>query len=339
MRKPISLTVDERVLIHLMEFIPNEDEFEAPEGTTQAGIAKGVGIERKHVPRAVNKLIADDLLETKVSHVKGGRQRKKVYFLSCEGKALARRIWENLSKKEVFLRDESGTDSEMTFSELCFTLQVNRTPVQLLIELEEGNVFNPHKAKQQEVPMERRGARKQSANPDAKDIYLKALKVAWEDSILTKEEAAILQGLRDSLGISEREHQDLQSDIVGIGGAKKGLNKMEVYRRILEVALRDGTITNDEQDILDELENVLGMDEGQTTKLKMEMRLLKGEGIMTSERRREAFKDIYGSVIRESLKDGRITRDEQNIILLLKKLMNIGDKDHLEIFEDANKAN
>ena len=89
-----------------MEFIPNEEDFEAPNGTTQAGIARGVGIERKHVPRAVNKLISDDIIESKVSHVKGGKQRKKVYFLTFEGKALARRVWENLAKKRVLIRDE-----------------------------------------------------------------------------------------------------------------------------------------------------------------------------------------------------------------------------------------
>ena len=81
MRKNISLTVDERVILHLMDYIPNEEDFEAPPGCTQAGIAKGVGIERKHVPRAVKKLLGDDILETRVSHVKGGKQRKKVYFL------------------------------------------------------------------------------------------------------------------------------------------------------------------------------------------------------------------------------------------------------------------
>jgi hypothetical protein len=166
---------------------------------------------------------------------------------------------------------------------------------------------------------------------------MKALKVAWEDSILTKEEAAILKGLRDSLGISEREHMDLQGDIIGIDENKKGLNKTEIYRRILEVALRDGTITDDEQDILDELERILGLEESQATQMKMEMKLLEGEGILTSERRRENFKEIYGSVIRESMKDGRISRDEQNIIILLKQLLDIGDKEHLSIFEEVNK--
>jgi len=339
MRKKITLTVDERVILHLMEFIPNEEDFEAPEGTTQAGIAKGVGIERKHVPRAVKKLIIDNLVETRVSHVKGGRQRKKVYFLTFEGKALSRRIWENLSKKMVVLRDETGNDKEMTFSELCFTNQVNKTPVQILLEFEEGNVYNPHKAAQREIYRETKSTKKSVATSDAKDIYMKALKVAWEDSILTKEEAAILKGLRDSLGISEREHMDLQSEIISVEETKKGFNKVEIYRRILEVALKDGMITDDEQDILDELEQILGLDESQATQLKMEMKLLEGEGILTSERRRENFKEIYGSVIRESMKDGRISRDEQNIIILLKKLLDIGDKEHLSIFEEVNKEN
>ncbi|MGA1872552.1 MAG: ATPase, partial [Thermoplasmatota archaeon] len=86
MRKKISLTVDERVILHLMEFIPNEEDFEAPEGTTQAGIATGIGIARKHVPRAVNKLLEDNLIISRVAHVKGAKQRKKVYHLTFEGK-------------------------------------------------------------------------------------------------------------------------------------------------------------------------------------------------------------------------------------------------------------
>jgi DNA-binding MarR family transcriptional regulator len=336
MRKKISLTVDERVVLHLMDFIPNEEDFEAPEGTTQAGIAKGVGIERKHVPRAVKKLISDELVETRVSHVRGGKQRKKVYFLTFEGKALARRIWENLSKKRVMVRDETGNDVETTFSELCFTFQVNKTPVQLLMELEEGNIYNPHKTRHIEAPPGKKGKTK-AISADAKDIYKKALRVAWEDSILTKEEAAMLKGLRESLGISEDEHIYLQEEIIGSPNSKKQLNKSEIYKRVLEVAMRDGKITNDEQDILDELERLLGLNEESATQMKMEMKLLEGEGMLTDERKQENFKEIYGSVIRESMKDGRISRDEQNIIILLKKLMDIGDKEHLEIFEEVNK--
>lgn len=332
MVKKISLTVDERVVLHLMDLTPHEEDFEAPDGATQAGIANGVGIERKHVPRAVKKLLTEDLVTTRVSHVKGGKQRKKVYFLTFEGKALARRIWDSLAKKKVILRDEDGNDKETTFSELCFTYQVGKTPVELLLGLEKGNVFNPHKIDNR---MQERLAAKttKTGSKEAVDVYKNALKVAWEDSVLTKEEAAILKGLRDSLGISQQDHLDLQEEIIGSGLSNiQGLNKKEVYKKILEVALRDGTITEDEQDILDELERVLGLKEDITTQIKMEMKLLEGEQIMTDERRKKNYKDIYSSVIQESMKDGKISRDEQNIIVLLKQLLHIEDDEHLEIF-------
>ncbi|MFW3146814.1 MAG: hypothetical protein ACMUIE_08400 [Thermoplasmatota archaeon] len=337
MRKKISLTVDERVVLHLMDFIPNEEDFEAPEGTTQAGIARGIGIERKHVPRAVKKLIAEDLVFTRVAHVKGGKQRKKVYFLSFEGKALARRLWENLSKKRVVLRDENGQEKETTFSELCFTFQVGKSPVQIYLELEDGYMYNPHKAlrKTNSVPA---GGVEKGPLPSAKDVYRNALKVAWEDSILTKEEAALLKGLRESLGLSEQDHMELQSEIIGQGlDDISGLNKKDIYKKILEVALRDGKITDDEQNILDELERILDLNDDVATTIKMEMKLLEGEGMLTEERRKRNYKDIYGSVIKESMKDGRISRDEQNIIILLKKLLKIEDNEHLEIFGELNR--
>jgi len=338
MGKRISLTVDERVILQLYEYIPYEEDFEAPDAITQAGIAKGVGIERKHVPRAVKKLISENLVETRVSHVKGGRQRKKVYYLTFEGKALARRIWESLSKKLVVIREADGSEKETSFSELCFTYQVGKTPVELLLELKEGNVYCPYTADQMEKKPEKKKGKTEVHG--AKDIYLKALKKAWEDSILTKEEAELLKELRDSLGITESEHRELQESIMSNTiDLDNSMNKMDIYRKILEVALRDGKITGDEQDILDELERSLGLDNDMTTQVKMEMKLLEGEKIMTTERKHDNFKDIYSSVIKESLKDGRISRDEQNIIILLKKLMEIEDQEHLQIFESIQEDN
>jgi tellurite resistance protein len=207
------------------------------------------------------------------------------------------------------------------------------------MDLQDGNYFHPHEAGIKEEKKEPAKEKKKVAEvTGAKDIYRKALKKAWEDSILTKDESALLKELRDSLGISEQEHRLLQEEIIGgNSNLAAALNKMEVYKKILEVAMRDGTITEDEQDILDELERSLGLDKETITQVKMEMKLLEGEGVMTREKRHDNFRDIYSSVIRESLKDGRISRDEQNIIILLKKLMEIEDQEHLSIFESISE--
>ena len=93
-------------------------------------------------------------------------------------------------------------------------------------------------------------------------------------------------------------------------------------------------ITRDERDIRDELKKILGI------QIK--------DNIPTSENRpdeeeisevdgsskEEHNKEIYRSVLKESLRDGKITRDEQNILIVLKKMLDIQDEDHLNLLNE-----
>ncbi|MGA1821660.1 MAG: hypothetical protein ACMUIG_03955 [Thermoplasmatota archaeon] len=333
MGKRISLTVDERVVLHLMDFIPNEEDFEAPEGSTQAGIANGVGIERKHVPRAVNKLIDQKMLETRVSHVKGSRQRKKVYFLSFEGKALARRIWKSLASKEVEIIEEDGGINRTTFSELCFTHQVGKSPVAILNDLVDGNVFDPKQVQE----IRKKEIMEENLKLDsegAKEIYKKALTKAWEDQILTRDEESMLKELRTALSISEADHRKLQEEILDGQEYEEPFNKKELYDHILQVALRDGVITRDERDILEELKKILGIrvNDNIPTSENLPDRKVDAEGNGSS--KEDHNKEIYRSVLKESLRDGKITRDEQNILIVLKRMLDIQDEDHLDLLNE-----
>ncbi len=79
----------DRVLVHLllhdMGDVPSD-----PVQLTQAGIASGVGVERKHVPRAVRTLAERNCLVIELSHVNGARQRKRLHRLSEQGRRCAR---------------------------------------------------------------------------------------------------------------------------------------------------------------------------------------------------------------------------------------------------------
>ncbi len=333
MPRKISLTVDERVILHLQEFIPFEDEFEAPEGATQAGIALGVGIERKHVPRAVNKLIVEVLVNDRLAHVKGAKQRKKVYFLTFDGKGLARRIWETLAKKEVIIKELNGMEKTTTFSDLCFTYQVGRTPMELLMELEDGRYYYPHR-KVRYSKTDRKMEKETIPNKvgDPTSVYRKALSKAWEDNILTKDEEQLLGELRSALNITKEEHNTLQLEVLQeIKRDDLPINKWLIYKSILDIALMDGKITDDEQNMLDELARILGIAEDQVLKVNMEAKLVEGEGIIPKDKEKEVYHNIYSSVLKESLRDGRISRDEENIIKLLKGILLIDDKEHIEI--------
>ncbi|MDG6225203.1 MAG: hypothetical protein QCI82_06790 [Candidatus Thermoplasmatota archaeon] len=336
MGKKISLTVDERVILHLMEYSLYEEDYEAPEGMTQAGIASGISVARKHIPRAVNKLMSEGLVASRVSHVKGSKQRKKVYHLTFEGKALSRRIWDALGKKEVIVRTEDGKDTPTTVTELCFTYQVGRSPVQILMDLRDGNVFYPHLASE---PREEEVDEVVPAG-DALKVYRKALTKAWEDDVLTRDELAILEELRGALRISDKDHSMLQEEILSSRDQmdqSTAPSRTRLLSEILDVALKDGVITPDEQSMIDELQRLLGIDKETYMRMLME-RTISSEGMdLSDERKEEIFSDIYSSVLKETLKDGNISSDEQNILLLLKKLLSIEDEDHLRLLDKVRK--
>ena len=336
MGKKISLTVDERVILHLMEYSLYEEDYEAPEGMTQAGIASGISIARKHIPRAVNKLMTEGLIASRISHVKASKQRKKVYHLTYEGKALARRIWDSLGKKEVTVCTEDGKDTPTTVTELCFTYQVGRSPVQILMELRDGNVFYPH------LSCEPKEVEEVEDVPvgDALKVYRKALTKAWEDDVLTRDELAILEELRGALRISDKDHSMLQEEILY---SRDQMDQSTIPSRtrllseILDVALKDCVITPDEQSMIDELQRLLGIDKETYMRMLMEKTISAAGGSMSEERKEEIFSDIYSSVLKETLTDGNKSSDEQKILLLLKKLLCVEDEDHLRLLDKVRK--
>jgi tetratricopeptide (TPR) repeat protein/DNA-binding MarR family transcriptional regulator len=97
--KAPGLTVQERALLHMHRFRAFSDAFEVPAAVCQPGIAKGVGVRRSHISIVLKGLRDKGLAEERMSHVRGGRRRQKVYQLSAKGQAEAQRLMEELEKK------------------------------------------------------------------------------------------------------------------------------------------------------------------------------------------------------------------------------------------------
>lgn len=83
------LTVSERILLHLSNYVKYEDKFETPFDITQDGIAQACMISRAHAAIELKKLKSASLIEERLSHVKRGKTRRKVYFLTPVGKTKA----------------------------------------------------------------------------------------------------------------------------------------------------------------------------------------------------------------------------------------------------------
>lgn len=86
------LTVSERILFHLNNYLKYEDKYEVPFDVTQDGISQACSISRAHAAIELKKLKASGIIEEKLSHVRKGKARRKVYFLKFEGKTKAAKV-------------------------------------------------------------------------------------------------------------------------------------------------------------------------------------------------------------------------------------------------------
>ncbi len=86
------LTVAERIIVHLGRFVGHCDEYSAPVDVSQNGISQAVRISRAHAAIELKKLKETDMVTEGLAHIKGSRQRRKVYNLTPGGMLRAEQI-------------------------------------------------------------------------------------------------------------------------------------------------------------------------------------------------------------------------------------------------------
>lgn len=76
------LTIEERILLVLVEHIRFIDEFQVPPALTQEGLSELIDVNRPNIARSLKSLKKKGMIEERLSHVQGQRRRKKVYLIS-----------------------------------------------------------------------------------------------------------------------------------------------------------------------------------------------------------------------------------------------------------------
>ncbi|MFQ6128891.1 MAG: ATP-binding protein [Thermoplasmata archaeon] len=90
--KGISLTVKEKIQLHLLDYTRFFEEYSVPYQLTQSGIAEKVGIHLKHLSQYLKPLIHEGIVEERTAHIIEGKQRRKVCFLTSQGRMKASKI-------------------------------------------------------------------------------------------------------------------------------------------------------------------------------------------------------------------------------------------------------
>ena len=105
----LTLTVEQRVLLHLWDTPLGDNPWEGRPELTQAGVSEAVGIARKHLPRTLKKLREKDRIHEETRHVAGAKQRCRVYALSPEGRNAASELVNDIHTRVVKVDGEQTT--------------------------------------------------------------------------------------------------------------------------------------------------------------------------------------------------------------------------------------
>ena len=118
--------VQERILLHLRDYVDHADKVEVPFALSQMGIANAVSIARSNVPRAISGLRDQGYLIERQAHVTGVSRKRKAYFLTEEGAKLADDIWSKVGMQVVRVVGHDGRSSTM---ELQKALEATELPL------------------------------------------------------------------------------------------------------------------------------------------------------------------------------------------------------------------
>ena len=91
--------------------------------------------------------------------------------------------------------------------------------------------------------------------------YAQALKHAWTDGALSKDENAILVTLRNAMGISDQEHTDLEQEV-----------QLEIYLQAIVDSWKSGSITPQDLDRLDILRERFNISAEEHLRLEKQVR-------------------------------------------------------------------
>ncbi|MCS5533587.1 MAG: tetratricopeptide repeat protein [Candidatus Poseidoniaceae archaeon] len=134
--------VQERILLHLLDYSDYKGSVEVPFALSQMGIANAVSIARSNVPRAIAGLKDQGLLVERQAHVKGVSRKRKAYFLTEPGMNLADDTWKRLRDFSFRVILEGGNTVTTTLGNANKELSFSMRPVDLIRYLDDNGILD-----------------------------------------------------------------------------------------------------------------------------------------------------------------------------------------------------
>ena len=134
--------VQERILLHLLDYSDYKNSVEVPFSLSQMGIANAVAIARSNVPRAIAGLKDQGLLIERQAHVKVFSRKRKAYFLTESGKTLAEDTWNDLRSFALRCILADGKIQSTTLGEINTILPFSMRSVDIIRYMDDNCIID-----------------------------------------------------------------------------------------------------------------------------------------------------------------------------------------------------
>lgn len=135
----ISISVEDRLILHLLEETKEKNKFLVSYSVTRRGIAEACALHAPNVSRSMKKLVLDSIVEEHMRSVKGDSRKQKTWQLTDYGELIAEKLVKKLGNLKVLIRDKKGELLEINASEASQKLESGLSLLQILMHaLHEG---------------------------------------------------------------------------------------------------------------------------------------------------------------------------------------------------------
>lgn len=140
--KLLKLTIEERILVHLLSYPEEDFSMPAPFDVCQEGIAAAVEVKRSQISRALGSLKEKDLVVEKLANIVDHARRRKVYFLTIPGIQKAKEIQLFINETLIVLKDARGNRKVIPISDIQHYCNASVSMNEIISELGDGMEFD-----------------------------------------------------------------------------------------------------------------------------------------------------------------------------------------------------
>ncbi|MAT49276.1 MAG: hypothetical protein CMA27_05545 [Euryarchaeota archaeon] len=135
----ISVSVEDRLMLHLYEERHQKDRFLVTASVTRPGIAEACALHAPNVSRSMRDLVSNSIVEVHMRSVKGDTRRQKTWQLTEKGETFAKQLCKELGNLKILIRNKKGELLEVLASDVSFKLETELSLLQILMHaLHEG---------------------------------------------------------------------------------------------------------------------------------------------------------------------------------------------------------